>query len=460
MIPDGGPMISQRTLAMLDAVDVKLGAAVRTALRCARAEPACAAVHLRIFAERLVGLALQFGGTLKPEFRDLHAQLHSMEFSQLIGEDKVLLRNLNVLRVMGNDAAHGRAVGKPLDTLFSYVEPLANWIDRLSRDRRVQGRTGEVQVGAFHAESEIPPVGSGLFILRRASESTFIKVEDGQVVPIQESVPGLYFGDGEQVWEWEATSPRGAVSCETDMDAYWDARDAGDPRVAYVPVPDGRFVNLADNRRVVSALEQGWATERKYGPSSTEYDAPLGWIRSIEPLASIGPFLAVVEHDKVYAGGVHNNWEHSFWTADARTGRRDELLAEIRHWVSQRPDLLAAARERWIAEDEERGDDESADLKVTLFRFVLDDECNLSIVLQFTGETYFAASDGKWDGYTRSVEVVPPDLPDVLKTYAGLPEPLRSWVAKHMEGVIGWSKLDAAALDLVLARIGHPAEGW
>lgn len=460
MIPDGGPMVSQRTLAMLDALDAKLGAAVRTAQRCAGTESACAAVYLRIFVERLVRLALEFGGTVRPEYRDLHAQLHSREFSQLIGDDRVLLRNLNTLRVMGNDAAHGRRVGKPLDSLFGYVESLANWIYQLSRDPRVQGRIAEVRLGTSRAEWEVPPVTSGLFILRRAAESTIIHVEDGKVELIRESVPGLYFGDGEQVWEWETTAPRGAVSCETDMDAYWDARDAGEPRVAYVPVPDGRFVNLADNRRVVSALAQGWETERKHGPSSADYDAPMGWIRSIEPLASIGPFLAVVEEDNVYAGGAHNNWERRFWTADARTGRRGELLDEVRNWVSQRPDLLAAARERWTAEAEEGDNEETADLELTLFRFVLDDECNLSIVLQFTGETYFAASDGKWDGYTRSVEVVPPDLPDVLKAYACLPEPLRSWVAKHMEGVIGWSKLDAAALDLVLVRIGHPAEGW
>lgn len=443
---------------------------IRAALYCASQDSACTAVHLRVFAER-VAARVVLG--LAAKHCSLYDMLHSREFKQAAATRPAVRDDLDLLRRTGNDGAHGRPVLTTTFELLATADRVAQWL----LDRPVSpglgphgGGMGAAPRWDAKAQDHVvfaAEVPDGIYLLRRQGDTTVLRAQAGQLDAIRRDAPMLLFGGGDQLWEWEELRPRAPVSRISGLDDYWDARDQGHPsHRAYVPIPDGRFVNLADGRTLASNLHPVSVSGAEATLLVEHPDGlPMGWIRTVRPLPAVGPWLPVLEHDHAYHGGAHSNWTCRFWMADARSGARVDAVPGLAAWCEQQPHLMALARGLWRAQVDpeiERDDAEleAPGLELTAFRFDVQETGATRLVLQFTAEECFAYSDGRWSSYTRSVEVATQQLPPAFQPFARLPGPIADWARENLGELVGWSRIDLEVLELLEARLDHPPEGW
>ena len=443
---------------------------LRAALACATCDPACTAVHLRVFAE---GAAERVVRGLSAKHNDLYNMLYSTEFKQATKARPDIRDDLDSLRRTGNDGAHGRPILTTTSELLATADRIAQWLLDWEANAELgplAGAFGTVPLWDVDPEDHgftATDVPDGVYLLRRQGDTTVLRAEAGQLDPVRRDTPMLLFGGGRQIWEWEELRPRTPVSHISDLEEYWDARDEGHPgQRAYVPIPDGRFVNLADGRTLAGALHRSSDAGSDVTLLVEHPDGlPMGWIRTVRPVPAVGPWLLVLEHDHAYHGGAHGNWDCHFWVADARSGARSDAVQWLATWCEGQADLLALAKKLWRAQaDPERMQSEpeieARSLELTAFRFDVQETGGTILVLQFTGEECFAYSDGRWSGYTRSVEVATRQLPPAFQPFACLPRPIADWARDNLGELVGWSRIDLDTLDLLLARLDHPPEGW
>ncbi len=453
-------------LGQLEHRDDDLAQAVRSAKVCESIDLQCTAVHLRTLAERIVR---SVAGTLAAPHGSLYELLQSAALLQALAGHDAAKAGLDVLRVEGNNGAHGRTITQTAADLFAAADTVADWW--LSRDR--SHPLGHRPVPKAHANAHdgtgmAPPdeADFGIYLIRRQNDTTVVRLADDGLIVLRRDVPLLLFGCGDQLWEWEPIEVRAAVSHIDDLEDYWNARDGeSESDVLYVPVPDGRFVNVGDGRHIESDLPRSSSLGRAIPLASHRDGTPMGWIRSIRPVPAIGRWMLVMEEDHAYHGGAHSNWETRFWAADARTGHRVDLVPMLAQWCGTRPELHAQARVLWrearIADEiETEVADVPKQLELTAARFEIGPDGRPGLQLQFTGDECSAASDGRWSSYTRSALVFTSEVPPFLAGCDGLPSTLTGWLAENLGAVTGWSRLDHSMERLLLARLDHPPEGW
>lgn len=165
---------------------------------------------------------------------------------------------------------------------------------------------------------------------------------------------------------------------------------------------------------------------------------------------SLGPYLFVLTQTFTYAcGAAHPARWAMFDIVNARTGGKDSLLS-LAGLARMERDLLPAAVAVFNSPDsEEVFNADSATLTALLPSFT---EGRLALSYQFTASTSYAGSDGLWSSYTRSVMVPGREVPEALRDYEGVPQPVQDfWRASPPGEAAGWSQHEGDRATRLLA---------
>ena len=446
--------------------NLRLAGFLANALRCSAADPHCCAVHLRCFIEHLVRLVLGTEGEPRYGHGGLHNAINSQAFKQEVGAD--IQNHFELLSVGGNDGAHGQALSQPLAKLLDSAATISIWFTRSHNFSGAPSAAKSAPILTGATSSATPggkrefDEGDCIFVIRHEQSSTLLKVVSGIPELIRQDAPLLLFGEDDVVWEWVEQDARMPVVATRNIDELWEADNpAVELGVAYVPVRDAYLLDLKTGKKRNSLLS------RKYDaftldPTSgqTGLFESMGWIRETNLLPSVGSWVLRLDLDNQFHGGAHNHWSCNFECVDALERGEVDLALEIRELVDRNPELHAHAMRQWIAENvQDDSGDTPAKLDLTKFECNFNGNGALSLVLQFTGETYFANSDGRWDAYTRSVEISTGLLPPSLQKYAQLPVAVADWLADHPLKIVGWSRLSLNVEGLLMARL-ESYDGW
>jgi hypothetical protein len=458
----------KKLVADLSARHVALGASLDSAIHCAESDRACSAVHLRIFAEHLVRHLLEANGEIAGLHASLHASIRSPLARQIWQEYPDRRKQVERLRIAGNDAAHGRKVREAPSALVLAASELAEWL--LASDGPLTSPTTAMEVPSafgFSRPSVVGAVaGDGYFLLRGATETTVLQLNNGEVEIVNERAPYLLFAHGDQLWEWEQAPTRVPVWTAEDLEEFWDTEDDQRfQRASHVPLPDGRLVNVRTGRAVGSRLiEPDAQAPTDQRPTIEQMGVTMGWIRDVQVLPSFGQWILVQETDHTYSGGAHSNWECVFWALDMTTGGRVDLLGDLSQWLASEPDLRQRALQQWLDQaDPEVGRPENEELpKFSLTKVAIrfDAHCRPVAVVQLSADECFAFSDGLWSSYTRSVQIQCPELPPAFAAQAQLPAVITHWAQANMPDLMGWSHLAKECGSQLRNRLDHPPEGW
>jgi len=165
-------------------------------------------------------------------------------------------------------------------------------------------------------------------------------------------------------------------------------------------------------------------------------------------VASMGPYLFVRIDTRVMAcGAAHDSWTAEFSVFDLVDGRTVELL-------SQEERLRVLGREQAAAFKLFEGDNladaaRPDDLELTMIAPVIVPGFGLGLRYQFSAGSSFAASDGTWGGYTRSVEVPAAELPAAIVPFAAIPEALYAFpVPGEGLAIGGFAPVTATQVEL------------
>lgn len=160
-------------------------------------------------------------------------------------------------------------------------------------------------------------------------------------------------------------------------------------------------------------------------PEASDHGVPLYEALEFgaEITASVGPFLFVRADERSLAcGAAHDDWSARFEVFDAAAGEPTGLLSE-----EERARLLdreQAAAFRLMAGDTLADAARPEDLELTMITPVAGPGGALGLRYQFSARSSFAASDGTWGAYTRSVDVPAASLPAALLPFAPVPRAL------------------------------------
>ncbi len=139
--------------------------------------------------------------------------------------------------------------------------------------------------------------------------------------------------------------------------------------------------------------------------------------------ASVGPYLFVRTDARTTAcGAAHDGWSAAFSVFDLGAGEATELLtAEERARVLAREQTAAF---KLFAGDPLVDAARPEDLELTMITPFAISGAGLGLRYQFSARSSFAASDGSWGAYTRSVEVPAAEIPSAIAPYAAIPPAL------------------------------------
>jgi hypothetical protein len=173
-------------------------------------------------------------------------------------------------------------------------------------------------------------------------------------------------------------------------------------------------------------------------PDATDDDVPL--YEALEfgatVTASIGPFLFIRDDTRSLAcGAAHEGWSSQFEVFDVAAGETTELLSE-----EERAQVVG--REQTTAFKLFAGDTlvdaaRPEDLELTMISPIVLPGAGVGLRYQFTARSSFAASDGTWGAYTRSVDVPAASLPAALVPFSLVPRALRRFPLPRPELAVG-----------------------
>jgi hypothetical protein len=140
--------------------------------------------------------------------------------------------------------------------------------------------------------------------------------------------------------------------------------------------------------------------------------------------ASMGPYLFVRTDSRIFGcGAAHESWSADSQVFDLAAGETVELLSpEERARVLGREQ---AAAFKLFAGDTLVDAARPEDLALTMISPVILPGAGIGLRYQFTASSSFAASDGTWGAYTRSVDVPATELPRAIAPFAAIPSALR-----------------------------------
>ena len=183
------------------------------------------------------------------------------------------------------------------------------------------------------------------------------------------------------------------------------------------------------------------------GPSYGELES----VASV--IASMGPYLFVrVDTRGMACGAPHDSSSSEFSVFDLVAGRTVDLLSpEERQRVLGREQ---AAAFKLFEGDTLAEAARPEDLDLTMIAPVILPGVGLSLRYQFSAGSSFAAADGAWGGYTRSVDVPAAELPAAIVPFAAIPEALYAFPCPG-EGLAIGGFAPVTATQVELAALEH-----
>jgi hypothetical protein len=183
------------------------------------------------------------------------------------------------------------------------------------------------------------------------------------------------------------------------------------------------------------------------GPSYGELESTAAVV------ASMGPYLFIrIDTRTMACGAAHESWSAEFAVFDLVAGRTVDLLTE-----EERIGVLG--REQAAAFKLFEGDNladaaRPEDLELTMIAPVIVAGAGLGMRYQFSASSSFAASDGTWGAYTRSVDVPAAVLPAALAPYAAIPAALNAFPCPG-EGLAigGFAPVNATEVQLAALEL-------
>lgn len=290
------------------------------------------------------------------------------------------------------------------------------------------------------------------YLVRTHRETVVLQVDDDGNVVRTERLPDLWFGCGESVWEWTSQVVRLPVQHLAEVEDL----DFDEPPklIVNVPLPLGTYVRLHDGLTVRLQPDDWRQGEAPAWPPFRR------WPR-FEPLAFAGHTAGHFGYFGTYAGGAHGDAEAQYEAFHLGTGERVDLVSSVLDFVRNDVSAAESVRSAWnnTVPDDERlfdwiADDvgpwESLDLTVVSLDF--SQVGSVRLRTQWTKDTYYAASDGNWSDYTRSVGVVLDFLPPELEGLHDVPSPVLQRWRDDTDDFFGWSEVSGTALAQIDAR--------
>lgn len=148
------------------------------------------------------------------------------------------------------------------------------------------------------------------------------------------------------------------------------------------------------------------------------------WNEVVRLEASAGPYLFVRRSAWAYHCGAHGSSSHRFVVLDARTGGSATIDVDPgdddrqRAWTElESQDVFATG---------------PGELTPTLYRPVFGAD-GVAMEYQWTAETCYACSDGRWDSYTVSARVRSRNVPDAIRRVLDVPGEALDWIRDRFE---------------------------
>lgn len=189
-------------------------------------------------------------------------------------------------------------------------------------------------------------------------------------------------------------------------------------------------------RDVIKAL----STAPGYEPDTPPDEVYVGdYTEHHAPIAGIDAIIIFRSTTYSYECGAHGGVESSFVAFDLDHGTREDLLGAARelgeakkHTAQVRADLIA--RDAW----------EDGDIELTaVYPRVVDER--LETRFQYSTGACYACSDGAWNSYSVSTEIVSDNLPASLRAHATPPPVVvESLVGVDQQRGFGWSAVPSA----------------
>ncbi len=289
-----------------------------------------------------------------------------------------------------------------------------------------------VQVGPAPTGGDAPPgAGPDLLVWTTDAEDRVVTHRTRPGATTQRLADGVLIAAGSDVWRLELET-----TAVTLYECDWQGDDG----------PRGKTVGTKPAlRATLERLGRGTKVEVSAAPLDEVADID----HRIAAVASVGPYLFLVEHVWTYSCGAHGHVEVRSMAFDVRAQAALEPLTDADGDAVSRSARGEALR--MFAADDQAGFGELRAEDVVLTRLLprWTGEGLLEVGARFTAPACYACSDGLWSSYTRSADVALGFVPERLAPYARAPFSVASFEEAHPgERVAGWSAVESpAALD-------------
>jgi hypothetical protein len=268
--------------------------------------------------------------------------------------------------------------------------------------------------------------GTGLVWIADAEgrhQTLWVSLEDGRPLASQ-PIEGPVWAAGAQLWQWIDEPVR------VPLDACGGAAEADSATL---------------QRVTLNELTESLTVELRPLPS---IEASREAAHAIVPVASVGPYLFVVEELRVAACGEENSSEATEIIWDLRAAQPARVLTPRERWSISSAEARLA-RERLTAEldrgppTEELVSAEPANVELAALWPRWDPSAGLAVEYVFVMEACDACGDGEWGAYTRATRVPALSLPQRLSRHARVPHWARAALERRAEGatLLGFSEV-------------------
>jgi len=254
-------------------------------------------------------------------------------------------------------------------------------------------------------------------------------LSDGGAIVLE--TPGMHVASSTDVWGIRYWT-RDIIALERDDDG--EPKQGGDREV--MTLEDPYLVQAASGRAL--ALGGAGPYQNSQNPGLVLFD------RRFHLLGSVGRYVFVASDDSILqfmAAHGHDEWDFQIIDLEHEISMTlDQFftgaeMEELDHGPRQQAEkMFAALDSTW--------DDKKAVLTTATPEY--DPQGRMKLRCQFTRETYYSNSDGRWDSYTHSVSVLCDLVPEKLGPYRELPADIaRFWQQRGgiPPGRWGWSVL-------------------
>lgn len=259
-----------------------------------------------------------------------------------------------------------------------------------------------------------------------AHRTLWVSTEDGRPLASQ-PIEGPLWAEGSMLWQWAVEQ----------VEVPLHACDEGDER------PEPERVGTAIAQRVV-LRELTQSVELEIRPAPAPHPV-RGLAHEVRPVASVGPYVFVVEELDLDACGAHPYVEAAAFVWDLESAQRAELLTERERAA------IAEVEARRAESELARRSEDVEEVRLVAMEPRWSEARELAVAYRFVADACYACGDGEWGSYTIATRVGAVELPERLAARARVPRWVRAAVAS-VEGatLAGFTRVEHPAPARVL----------